>query len=203
MRPLGRVLDDRALRRRVDRVVERDGDVGAERLLDGDRLLRREPVLRAVDVAPEGRAIVIDGPRRRERDDLEAARIGQDRPVPAHEPVEPAEPLDPLVAGAQVQVVGVREDDARADLVEVVGVERLDRRVRADRHELRRLDHAVWQRQPPEARPGSAVRRRWFEDLERGRARDGDGGHVLPTPAPGSSQSGRRSGSARRGGGIS
>ena len=35
-----------------------------------------------------------------ERDDLEAAAVGEDRAVPAHEPVEPAEALDPLVARA-------------------------------------------------------------------------------------------------------
>ena len=58
--------------------------------------------------------VVVDHPQVAQRDDLEAARVGQDRPVPAHEPVQPAEALDALVAGAQVQVVGVRQDDRRA-----------------------------------------------------------------------------------------
>ena len=52
-------------------------------------------------------------PEVREAEDLEAAGIGQDRPVPAHEPMQPAEPGDPLVAGPQREVVGVGEDDLR------------------------------------------------------------------------------------------
>ena len=106
-----------------------------------------------------------------ERHDLEAARVGQDRPVPGHEPVQAAEPLDPLVARPQVEVVRVGQDDRRADLDEVVGMERLDRRVRADRHELGRLDDAVGQRQPAEPRPRRAVGRRRDQDLERRRPR--------------------------------
>ena len=93
-------------------------------------------------------------------------------------------------------------------VAQVVRVERLDRRVGADRHELRRLDDAVGQRQAAEPRPRPAVGRWRGEDLERRGARDGDGGHGLPTPeppalAPASSHSGTISGSARRGGGIS
>ena len=62
---------------------------------------------------------------------------------PGHEIVQAAESLDALVAWAQVQVVGVAQDDLRADLDQVVGIECLDRGVRADGHEDRRLDVAV------------------------------------------------------------
>ena len=86
-----------------------------------DRDLRREPVERAVEMAAERDAVVVDDPQVAERDDLEAARIGQDRAVPVHEPVQAAEPGDPLVAGPQVEVVGVRQDDRGADVAEVVG----------------------------------------------------------------------------------
>ena len=48
-----------------------------------------------------------------------------------------------LVAGPQVQVIGVAEDDRRADVLEVAQRQRLDRAARADRHERRRLDVAV------------------------------------------------------------
>ena len=84
----------------------------------------------------------------------ESVRIGCG---PAHEPVEAAEALDPLVAGTQVQVVRVGEDDLRAGLLEVVRVERLDRRVRADGHEGRRLDDPVRQVEPAQPRPRRAV----------------------------------------------
>ena len=98
MRPLGRVGDDRPRRGREDRLVEGDRDVRAERLLDRDGELRREPVGRAVEVAAERDAVLVDDPQVAERHDLEAARVGQDRAVPVHEPVQAAEPRDPLVA---------------------------------------------------------------------------------------------------------
>ena len=45
---------------------------------------------------------------------LEAARVGQDRPLPVHEAVQPAEPRHPLGAGPQHQVVGVAEQHVGA-----------------------------------------------------------------------------------------
>ena len=93
-------------------------------------------------------------------------------------------------------------------VAEVVRVERLDRRVGAHGHELRRLDNPVGQRQATESGPRPAVDRWRSQDLEVRWTRDGDGRHGLPTPeppalAPASSHSGTISGSARRGGGIS
>ena len=45
---------------------------------------------------------------------LVAAAVGQDRPLPAHEPVQPAELRDPLRARTQHQMIGVAEDDVGA-----------------------------------------------------------------------------------------
>ena len=170
MRPLGRIGDDRAARAREDRLVEGDRDVRAERLLDADRQLGREPMDRPIEVAAERDAVLVDDPQVAQRDDLEAARIGQDRAVPVHEPVQPAEPLDPVVPGPQVQVVRVGQDDRRARVADVVGRQGLDRRVRADGHELGRLDDAVGQRQAPGPGPGRAIGRGADLDGERGGA---------------------------------
>ena len=79
-------------------------------------------------------------PRRTTWNPPESVRIGRSQPMNAWSP--PRSP-DPLVARPQVQVVGVGEDDRRAGGRDLVGVERLDRRVGADGHELRRLDDAV------------------------------------------------------------
>ena len=46
-------------------------------------------------------------------EDLKAAAVGEDRPGPIHKGVEAPQPIDELVAGAQVEVVGVAEDDLR------------------------------------------------------------------------------------------
>ena len=199
VRPGRRVGDDRTRRRRHDRLVERDRDVGAERLLDRDRVLRREAMGRAVDVAAERHAVLVDDPQVAERHDLEPARVGEDRPVPGHEPVQPAEPLDALVAGAQVQVVRVGEDDRGAGRGDLVGVERLDRGVRADRHELGRLDDAVRQLESPDPGARRSVRRR--RDLDREpcgawHLSAGSAGRARPTRRPtpaASSRAGRRS----------
>ena len=57
--------------------------------------------------------------RRRQAEDLIAAAVGEDRPVPADEAVQPAAPRDQLVARPQVQVIGVAEDDLGAEILEV------------------------------------------------------------------------------------
>jgi hypothetical protein len=57
--------------------------------------------------------------------------------------MQAAELRDQLVAGPKVQVVGVAEQDRRAELSHLVGIERLHGRLRPDRHERRRRDGAV------------------------------------------------------------
>jgi hypothetical protein len=57
-------------------------------------------------------------------------------------------------AGALVQVVGVREQDLRAGLGELVGRDAAHRAVGRDRHEGRGLDRAVRSDEPSGARVG-------------------------------------------------
>ena len=47
--------------------------------------------------------------------------VGKDGAVPAHHGVEPSQLPDNIVAGAQVQVVGVAQLDLTPDLPQVVG----------------------------------------------------------------------------------
>ena len=85
--------------------------------------LGREAVRGAVDVALEGDAVVVDlALLSARREDLEAARVGQDRAVPVHEGVQAAHLGDQLVAGPQVEVVGVGQHQARAQFVQLRGV---------------------------------------------------------------------------------
>ncbi len=176
-------------------LVEAHGDVRAEGGLDLRGELGREARRRAVVDRAEGDAFVVDrGDRVAQREDLVAARIGQDRAVPAHEAVEPAELGDQLVAGPEEEVVGVAEDDVRAERPHLVGVERLDRRLRPDRHERRRRDVAV---RGAEDRPraplpsvavtvkltGSASHRRRSRSGSAPRPRAGRGARVSSAPA--------------------
>ena len=104
-----------------DAFVELHLDVGAEQALDFDGALGRQQVRGAVDVRLEGDALVGDLRELGEAHDLEAAGVGEDRTVPAHEAVQAAEPGDALGTGAQHQVVGVGEHDVDAGGPQLVG----------------------------------------------------------------------------------
>ena len=158
--------DDLARRRRHDRLVEGDRHVRPERLLDRDRVLgvKRcvEPSMWLRNVTPSSSTI-----RRSPSDTTwyppESVRIGRSQAM------KRCSPPNARCARArpQVQVVRVGEDDRGAGRGDFVGIESLHRRVRPDRHELRRLDDAVRQLQP--SRPGArrSVRRRRDSTVKR------------------------------------
>ena len=58
-------------------------------------------VKRRIEVAAKRHAVVVDDTQVAERDDLEAAGVGEDRAIPSHEPVETTQGGDPLVAGPE------------------------------------------------------------------------------------------------------
>ena len=77
-------------------------------------------------------------------EDLEAARVGEDRARPGHELVQTAQLADQLVAGTQKQVIGVGQDDLGVEFVGQVALQNaFDGGLRAHRHEDRRFDDAV------------------------------------------------------------
>ncbi len=188
-------------------LIEGHRDVRAERLLDRRRQFRGEPVERTVEVAPKGDPVVIHDPQIAERDDLEPTRIGQDRPVPVHEPMETAEPRDPLVPGAQVEVVRVGQDDRRARGPQVIRCQCLDRGVRAHGHELRCLHDPMGQGQPAGPRPRRSIRGRRRGRLEARRCAGMRSSHAPGGPGSGTGAGGSHRpgmpGSVPRGGGIS
>ena len=98
---------------------------------------------RAVDMRLEGDARLVDLAQLRQRHDLEAAGVGEDRERPVHEAVQPAEARDALRAGPQHQVVGVAEHHVGAERLHLIRVHGLDGRRRADRHEGGRADDAA------------------------------------------------------------
>ena len=80
-----------------------------------------------------------------ERKHLKAAGVGEQVAGPGHEAVQPAELGDDVFAGPEVQVVGVAEDDLRAAAREVARRQAFHGALGADRHEARRVHHAVGQ----------------------------------------------------------
>ena len=91
-------------------------------------------------------ALVADLAQLGQRHHLEAAGVGEDRTRPVHERVQAAEGRDPLGARPQHQVIGVGKHDLGAQAPQLVWQHALDGRLRADRHEGRRLHLAVRRR---------------------------------------------------------
>ena len=120
----------------------------------------------------------------RQAEDLEPARIGQDRAVPAHERVQPAECRHHLLARPQGQMIGVGQQHPRPGGAELVGREPLDRRLGADRHERRGLDRPVPRLQQAEPRRGARVHGQGGEPNRRatrsGRSRSARGQARFP-----------------------
>jgi hypothetical protein len=97
-------------------LVEGQRDVRGQGGLDPHRLLRAEEAVRAVEQGLERDTLLGDlhlraarhvaapsldlvrDPAVGEREDLEAARVGDDRPFPAHEAVQAAARRDPVLA---------------------------------------------------------------------------------------------------------
>ena len=115
LRPPHRALDGALLlglgRFRISAVVEADRDVAAKLELEADDPLRREVPLLARRWLPEDDLVVADhAPVRilaNERPDLEATRVAQDRPLPVHEPMDPAGGLDDAGARTAEEVEGI------------------------------------------------------------------------------------------------
>ena len=125
--------------------IQAHGDVRAEVFLNGDGALRAELQRGAVDVRLEHRCPVVDSPAEGEAIDLKAAAVGEDRPVPAHEPVQPAQIGDQPVSGPERQMIGVAQNNAGAAFFQLPRRQPFDGRLRADRHEDGRL-HAAMRR---------------------------------------------------------
>ena len=119
--------------------------------------LGRQPVRRAVEMRRERHPFVIDTSQIGEREDLESARVGEDRSVPCHEPMQPSQPRDSLGRRPEVEVVRVSEDHLRAGRMEVPRRQCLHGPLGADGHELGRVDPPVRSLDPaePGGRSGS------------------------------------------------
>ena len=127
----------------VGAFVESHDDVRAEVLLNSNGSLRREAMCRAVDVTLEGHAFIVYLAGLRKREDLEAARIGEHGMRPAHEPMQATQPSHHIVAGTQVEMIGIGKHKRGAQFLDLCGREGLDRCLRANRREDGREKVAV------------------------------------------------------------
>ena len=133
-------------------LVQHHDDVGPQRHLDFHRPLGREELRAAVEMRAEGHALLAQLANLVHGENLEAAAVGQQRALPAHEAVQAAQLTDGFVAGAQKQVVGVGQQKLRAQLLQHRLRQRLHRARRPHRHEHGRLHYAVGGVQPTHPR---------------------------------------------------
>ena len=153
----GRGLDHFGFRRRVARtLIQADHDVHPQGLLEAHHGLRGEEMAGAVQMRPEGHALLAHGAQGRQAEDLVAAGVGEDGAVPVHEAVQPPQGLDGRNPGPQVEVIGVAQDDAGADFVQVLRGQGLHRGVGPHRHEHRGFDHPPGRGDLPQPGPGRA-----------------------------------------------
>ena len=90
-------------------------------------------------------------------EDLEAAGVGEDRPVPLHELMKSAELADDVDAGTHGEVIGVGEHDMCPNLLERLREDALDRPLRAHGHEDRRGHVAMGGVEDARARMGGRI----------------------------------------------
>ena len=87
--------------------VKGHGDVAAQIALDTHTLLRTHEDAVSVQVAGKRHALLLDLSQPCQREHLKAAAVGEDGAIPAHELMKSSHLPHHIVAGAQVQVIGV------------------------------------------------------------------------------------------------
>ena len=83
-------------------LIEGHDDVCAQRHLDFDGPLRGEDMRRAVQMGTEVNTFFRDFAEVAQAEYLVAAGVGEDRPIPRHKPVEPAEAANGLDPWPQI-----------------------------------------------------------------------------------------------------
>src|SRR5215470_13625303 len=103
----------------------------------------------------EVRALLVDGASSSQAENLIAAAVGEDGARPADKPMKASAPRDGVAAGAQIQMIRVRQEDLRPKSLQITMGDPLHRTLSTDRQKRRRLDLAV--RRHQEAATSAAV----------------------------------------------
>src|SRR5437879_1246681 len=123
--------------------VEGHDDVRPQPDLRLHRALRTEEMRGTIQVRAERDSVFCKLPQLTQAENLESTGIGQDRPPPRHEPVQPAHPPDGLHSRPQVKVIGVPQDDLCPEFFEGLLRHAFDRCNRSHRHEDGRFDRGM------------------------------------------------------------
>ena len=139
-RPLTAVFGIGIGRRIFHAFIKSHRNIRAKIRLDLHAFLRphKNPV--PIQMRCKGHTLLPYFPQTGERKNLKATGIRQNRPIPAHEPMQAAQRTDYLITGAQMQMVGIGQLDLTAYFFQVEGAEpSLDSPLRTYIHKNRRL----------------------------------------------------------------
>ncbi len=147
-----------ARRARVRRaIIEDHGDVGPEFALNLHGFFGTEKEERAIEMRAEFDAVGFDFANGGEAEDLEAAGVGEDWERPIDKFVEAAGGADDFHAGANVEVIGVAENDLSAEFTKFARIDGFDAALGADGHEDGGIDDAVGSGEATAAGAGGRV----------------------------------------------
>ena len=102
-------------------LVERHDDVRAECALHLHRHLGREEFLRPVNMRAKRRPLLGDLAQIAEAEHLKSSAVREDRTVPVHEVMQSARLPHELHSGTQEEMIGIAEDDPRAEITQLIG----------------------------------------------------------------------------------
>ncbi len=95
-------------------------DVRAQPDLRFHGTFRTEKMRRAIQVGAKGHAFLGHLAQFIQTENLETARIGENRARPRHEAIQPAQLADLLDSGPQVKMVGITQEDLYTEFLEDV-----------------------------------------------------------------------------------
>src|ERR1700683_515191 len=107
---------------------------------------------RAIEMRAKRDSLFGDLAKLVEAENLEASRVGKDRPRPCHESMQAAKLAHSFDSRAQVEVIGVAEKNLHAKVFENILRHTFHCRHGANRHEHRGFNHSMRSEQPPGAR---------------------------------------------------
>src|SRR6266478_3660978 len=107
-----------ARRGRFDTFIEDHGDIRAEGELNLCGFFRGAAMLGTLEMRAKANSFVGTLSKRGETEDLVTAGIGKDGTRPGHELMQAAELAHEFMSGTQIKMIGIGEDDFRAEVFE-------------------------------------------------------------------------------------
>ena len=155
--PLQRTRHVRLLRLVLHAFVEGHDNICPQRILDVDGRFRSHHVFGTVDIGFEGNSFLCDFTEFTQGKNLEAAAVRENRAIPVHELVKSAGLSNDILAGSQIEMIGVSQNDFGAGGLHIFRFHGFHRSLSAHRHKYRGFNGAVGSGNPSPAGTSSGI----------------------------------------------